>query len=1200
MTEPARCPSCGSPLDPQRPGGHCPRCLLQIGLSAAGGTAEGGDAAGTKGGRAAAVRTPGVIGPYHLLQVLGEGGMGLVYLAEQREPIVRRVALKLIKPGMDTREVLARFEAERHALALMDHPGIARVLDAGLGPEQRPYFVMEYVAGVPITDYCDRHRLPNAARLAIFLQVCAAVQHAHQKGIIHRDIKPQNILVTVQDGKPVPKVIDFGIAKATRQGDVAHAAFTRLGAVIGTPEYISPEQAEADGLEVDTTTDIYSLGVVLYELLTGVLPFDGEMLRQAGYAEMRRIIREQDPPKPSARVTALGATAADVARQHQTTPPALGKQLQGDLDAIAMKALEKDRTRRYPSASEFAADITRYVNGEPVAASPPSAVYRTQKFVRRHRLGVAAAVFAIAALVVGLAVATAFYMRADKARADADRARGAAEYQSYLANLLAADGSLQTGNAADARQRLDTVPPGLRDWAWRFLAGRIDASTTSVVVSGDVAEIADTGPLTTVRLQRGEESFAAMPIGVSDNRERDTKGPPTCLETIELMARQVTGPSSIGSGFEVGLSVDGRFAAVSPWSATGLSFTRERMYSARAEDLENGGDPTIVRIVETSSGRVVRDLRVAGAGAVLVTDSTVTGFGVEPTDHLAGLMDFTRGRFVRAMSGVYPQVMAVAFDPGALRLATWSWSNRIDVWDIGTGARLAAFTGHGDRINAVAFIPNSPRLVSASRDGTVCVWDVDTRKRVGVIATQDPAHAIAVSPMGEFLAIATGDRALGVWSVATRLPVWARSHDARVDALAFSPDGRMLVSGSRDRSVGVWNATNGLPIARLRGHAERVQVVAVRQSGEIVTGGSDRTVRLWTPGDAPVWICGQHGSAVGIVGFAADSRTIYSSAYDGAIGTWRAGTLGAIRASEGVRDRAGDGFTVPALRDSTGDSIVPIDLSPDGQLLASGGDDRVVRLWSVADGKLVHALPGHSAKIGAVAFNPRRNVLVSASADKTVRAWDTSSGALLAALKSDDVDVSWLGFTADGRTLMSASSTGSVRVWHGERFAVESSWNLPRRNLPDIEVTRFALSPDGERVAAGGSDGLVRLAERESGRIVATLKGAAGAIYALAYSPDGTRLLAGSMDGSLRIYDTRTFDRVYTLSGTTVPELRDARLTQPGPRRFLDEFFDVPHLPNFPTSAAFSPDGERIVTGWFDGTVRVLTARRAPVVGGTQ
>jgi serine/threonine protein kinase/tetratricopeptide (TPR) repeat protein len=433
--------------------------------------------AATASAEAAAV--PADIGPYHLLQALGEGGMGLVYLAEQREPLVRRVALKLIKPGMDTREVLARFEAERQVLALMDHPNIARVLDAGLGPGERPYFVMEYVPGLPITDYCDRHRLRNPERLQIFLQVCAALQHAHQKGIIHRDLKPSNILVTVHDASPVPKVIDFGIAKATRQGSVEHAAFTQLGVLVGTPEYISPEQAEASGLEVDTTSDIYSLGVVLYELLTGVLPFDGETLRRAGYAEMRRIIREQDAPKPSLRVTALGEVASEAARQRQTTQPALGKQLRGDLDAIAMKAMEKDRTRRYASPSEFAADITRYLNGEPVVASPPSVLYLTRKFVRRHRLGVAAAAIVLAALVSGLTLSTTFFIRsqAARARAELEAARNRLEaeaMQALIRSDVEAYRSLSEQAMALHRRALGRDNPALAP----YLVNHLQLATT--------------------------------------------------------------------------------------------------------------------------------------------------------------------------------------------------------------------------------------------------------------------------------------------------------------------------------------------------------------------------------------------------------------------------------------------------------------------------------------------------------------------------------------------------------------------------------------------------------------------------------------------------------------------------------------------------------------------------------------------------
>ncbi len=374
---------------------------------------------------------------YKLLEELGSGGMGVVYKAEQIKPVKRNVALKIIKLGMDTKQVVARFETERQALAVMDHPNIAKVFDGGATETGRPYFVMEIVRGLPITEYCDKQKLTTRERLELLTQVCQAIQHAHQKGVIHRDLKPSNILVVVQEDKPVPKIIDFGIAKAIEHRLTERTLFTEQGQLIGTPEYMSPEQAEMSGLDVDTRTDIYSLGVMLYELLVGVLPFDPETLRSASFGEIQRIIRDEEPSKASTRISSLGDTQTSIAEHRKTDPSSLSRELKGDLDWITAMAMAKDRTQRYASVSELEADIRRYLRQEPVTAGPPSTVYRIRKYINRHKIGVVSTIIILLAVLIGIAGTTVGLIRATKAERAATReATKARAINEFLQEIL--------------------------------------------------------------------------------------------------------------------------------------------------------------------------------------------------------------------------------------------------------------------------------------------------------------------------------------------------------------------------------------------------------------------------------------------------------------------------------------------------------------------------------------------------------------------------------------------------------------------------------------------------------------------------------------------------------------------------------------------------------------------------------------------
>jgi serine/threonine protein kinase len=475
------------------------------------------------------------IGPYKLMEQIGEGGFGLVFVAEQQQPIRRKVALKIIKPGMDTRDVIARFEAERQALALMDHPNIARVLDAGTTQSGHPYFVMELVRGVPITEYCDKHQLTPRERLELFVPVCNAIQHAHLKGIIHRDIKPSNVLVTLHDGKPVVKVIDFGVAKALHQALTEHTVYTRFAQMIGTPLYMSPEQAEMSGLDIDTRTDVYSLGVVLYELLTGETPFDKRRFAKAAYDELLKIIREEEPPKPSLRLSQSSDSLPSIAALRKTEPARLSKMFSGELDWIVMKCLEKDRSRRYETANGLARDLEHYLHDEVVEAQPPTAAYRLRKFVRKHRASLTTAATIMLLLVAGAAVSTWQAVRATRAEAEMEKASmerfhalGVAETAKQIAEDRLAEAEAERKRAETERDRAERQLANGLLRPIGFSTQGIDPAELRSFVDWSaikesrpkmrVLEIALDNPETALRVARRAERVIQSCVGLSSTR----------------------------------------------------------------------------------------------------------------------------------------------------------------------------------------------------------------------------------------------------------------------------------------------------------------------------------------------------------------------------------------------------------------------------------------------------------------------------------------------------------------------------------------------------------------------------------------------------------------------------------------------------------------------------------------------------------
>ncbi|MCC7375560.1 MAG: protein kinase [Verrucomicrobiales bacterium] len=1004
------------------------------------------------------------IGRYQLLSRLGEGGCGVVFMAQQVEPVRRRVALKVIKLGMDTRNVIARFDAERQALAMMNHPHIAKILDAGATENGRPYFVMELVQGLRITEFCDQHRLNLRERLDLFVQVCQAVQHAHQKGIIHRDLKPSNILVTLDEpgARGVSKVIDFGIAKATQGRLTDQTQFTAFEQFLGTPAYMSPEQAMMTEMDIDTRSDIYSLGVLLYELLTGRPPFDSHELMASGFEAMRRTLCETEPPRPSTRLGALRAgNQLDVTKFGQTEALRLIHAVRGDLDWIAMKCLEKDRARRYGTATALAADLQRFLNHEPVTARPPSRWYELQKTVRRHRIGFTAAAVVMVVLVAGALVSAREAMRARKAEELTRRT-------AYLADMAVANAAVIEGDLGTARALLRRYQPGpretdLRDWEWRYLAQASEGDPHQSLVGhpSAISSVAFWDPATLVT------------TGFADWR--------TIVWKVESRS-----PVLVVTNLS-------RAGAISDLTA----LSRRRGVLIYRPGWRDSSNLRIVDLHRSTDAEWVDD-----SGQVVGTGRPIRSMDLDPEEtqlavasgHQVRLFNLDRRAWDQSVDAENGEATQGRWSSDGRHLVVGDRSGNLGFWSFPDLRKRGVLTNGTHNAGRLGFSMDSHWIADPGGDAPTRIWNLADRSLVAELPDTTIVDLAVFSPDGQWLALAGGDGTIRLWETTG----WTRSRTLRghtdpVTALAFSPDGRWLASGARNGELKLWR-----PIEEVTSKADRAAMASASKfqiapdgsgfarliSSATPNGTAARSVEVWT--NRPLQRAFEVPLPAGLphsFAMLSGGRGVVLGGDDGSLRV-----VGRPDSTEVILPHAHEG------------EIYLLDASMDGStLVTKGNGDWRVRLWRLPGLQPLAELPW-ALHIHGLKLSDDGHWLAGFSGPGDLGVWEVPSmkGPPMwrAVRAAQNVEV--IAFSPDHRWLAAASPDGGAFLWD---LTTHQRKVLPRALT---QYTSLSFSPDGTRLAAG-SMGHGKLLDVASGQAVLTFPWRG---QKLAFALDGEHLLS--------------------------------------------------------------------------------------------